>query len=65
MVSLMATKKKRPRGRPPGVEKIRVNLKLPPELDTSIYEAAGKLGLTKSAWVERAARAQLERDNAN
>jgi len=58
----MATKKKRPRGRPPGVEKIRVNLKLPPDLDAALYEAAGKLGMTKSAYVERAIREKLERD---
>jgi hypothetical protein len=72
MVDPMVTRKKptsarlesRPKGRPKGIEKVRVILKLPPELDTAIYEAAGKLGLTKSAYVEGAVRARLERDNA-
>ena len=43
---------KRPRGRPRGVEKIRINLKLRPEMDARLYEAAGRLGLTKSDYVD-------------
>jgi hypothetical protein len=63
MVSLMATKKKPPpRGRPPGPQKRRVVLKLPPELDNALYAAAGRVGLTKSAYVERAVQEKLERE---
>ena len=54
--------KKRPKGRPPGVEKIRINLKLRPDIDASLYEAAGRLGLTKSDYVDRALRMAFEHD---
>jgi hypothetical protein len=60
MVFVMATKQKQKRA--PGVEKMRVNSKLPPDLDDSLYEAAGKLGLTKSTYAEQAIREKLERD---
>ena len=54
--------KKRPKGRPPGVEKIRINLKLRPDIDARLYEAAGRLGMTKSDYVDRALRMAFEHD---
>jgi hypothetical protein len=58
----MTTKKQRPRGRPPAIDKIRVNLKLSRALDDAVYETAGKMGITKSEYVERAVRAALAQD---
>jgi hypothetical protein len=58
----MALKKRRPKGRPPGVEKIRINLKLRPDIDARLYEAAGRLGMTKSDYVDRALRMAFEHD---
>ena len=60
----MIPTEKRPKGRPPAIEKIRVNLKLPRAVDDALYETAGKLGLTKSAYVERALRTALAKDGA-
>jgi hypothetical protein len=59
----MATpKKKRPRGRPPGAEKVRVNLKLPVAVDALLYEMAGKKNSTKSAYVVEALEVQFKKD---
>jgi hypothetical protein len=56
------SRKKRPRGRPPGAEKVRVNLKLPVEVDVLLYQMAGKAGSTKSAYVVEALKAQFKKD---
>jgi hypothetical protein len=61
----MTTKKQRPRGRPPAIDKIRVNLKLSRALDEAVYETAGELGITKSEYVERAVRTALTQDGKN
>ena len=44
------------------MEKIRINLKLRPDIDARLYEAAGQLGLTKSDYVDRALRMAFEHD---
>jgi hypothetical protein len=43
-------------------DKVRVSINLPPRLDDAVYEAAGKLGITKSEYAERALRAALAQD---
>jgi hypothetical protein len=53
---------KRPRGRP-STGRLRVLLKLKPETDRLLYKAAGKEGITKSEFVERAIQERLERLN--
>jgi hypothetical protein len=55
----------RPKGRPPGIKKIRVNLKLTEAVDDAVYETAGELGITKSEYVERALRDALAKDGKN
>jgi hypothetical protein len=55
-------RKQRPRGRPPGVEKIRITLKVRPEVDDRLYDAAGQLGMTKSDYVDRALHMAFEHD---
>jgi hypothetical protein len=57
-------RKQRPKGRPPGVEKIRITLKLRPDIDDRLYDAAGRLGMTKSDYVDRALRLTFEHDAA-
>jgi hypothetical protein len=54
--------KQRPKGRPPGAEKIRITLKLRPDVDDRPYDAAGRLGMTKSDYVDRALRLIFELD---
>jgi hypothetical protein len=58
----MAQEQKRPRGRPP-TGKIRVLLKLKPQTDKLLYRVAGKEGLTKSEFVERAILERIDRLN--
>ena len=58
---LMTTTRKpksRPRGRPK-TNTVRVMLKLRPETDDLLYKEAGKAGVTKSEFVERAIRTQI------
>jgi ribbon-helix-helix CopG family protein len=51
---------KRPRGRPPTGRR-RVLLKLKPETDKVLHQMAGKEGITKSEFVERAIEERLGR----
>ena len=44
------------------MEKIRITLKVRPEIDDSLYDAAGRLGMTKSDYVDRASRLAFEHD---
>jgi hypothetical protein len=58
----VAKEEKRPRGRPT-TGKLRVLLKLKPETDKLLHRAAGKEGITKSEFVERAIHERLARLN--
>lgn len=56
----VAKNEKRPRGRP-RTGRLRVLLKLKPETDKLLYRMAGKEGITKSEFVERAIQERVER----
>jgi hypothetical protein len=44
------------------VEKIRITLKVRPEVDDRLYDAAWRLGITKSDYVDRALHMAFEHD---
>ena len=52
---------KRPHGRPPALDKVRVVLKLRRDTDKALYRAASRENITKSEFVERAIAERLER----
>ncbi len=52
---------KRPHGRSPPLEKVRVVLKLRRDTDKALYRVASKENITKSEFVERAIAERLER----
>ncbi len=54
----MVKPKKRHRGRPPS-GRISVTLKLTPEIDDQVWEAAAQEGITKSEFVEKAIQREL------
>ena len=56
----MPKSEKRPRGRP-ATGKRRVLLKLKPETDKMLHRMAGKEGITKSEFVERAIEERAQR----
>jgi hypothetical protein len=58
----MTKEQKRPRGRP-RTGKLRVLLKLKPETDKLLHRVAGKEGITKSEFVERAIWERIDRLN--
>ena len=62
MITMYTERKQRPKGRPPGVEKIRITLKLRPDIDDRLYDAASRLGMTKSDYVDRALRLAFSLD---
>ena len=57
----MTGTEKRPRGRPPSVNKVRVVLKLHRNIDKRLYRAASLENVTKSEFVERAISERIER----
>jgi len=57
----MTQNEKRPRGRPPSANKVRVVLKLHRDIDKRLYRAASQENLTKSEFVERAISERIER----
>ncbi|MGA8655700.1 MAG: hypothetical protein WB586_06080 [Chthoniobacterales bacterium] len=52
---------KRPYGRPPALNKVRVVLRLRRDTDKALYAAASRENITKSEFVERAIDERLER----
>lgn len=58
---IMTLRAKRPHGRPPALDKVRVVLKLRRDTDKALYRAASKENITKSEFVERAIAERLER----
>jgi hypothetical protein len=52
---------KRPHGRPPALDRVRVVLKLRRDTDKALYRGAAQENITKSEFVERAIAERLER----
>jgi uncharacterized protein (DUF1778 family) len=58
---IMTLSAKRPHGRLPALDKVRVVLKLRRDTDKALYRAASRENITKSEFVERAIAERLER----